>query len=262
MGRKSVVEFLKSKPFLEQVKVMAAVFFAIVFASSIILHCATRHNKHLAVPDFAGLDLQQAEELAGEYGLQITVSDSVFNIESKRGTVLEQYPKKGTDVKKNRRIFLIMNAINPEKIKMPDIVGVSLRQAVAILESHGLQVQSINYESDLAANLVLKQVFKGKIIAPGKEIYKGSSIKLVLGRSSNQSTMVPSLKGLTTQLARKQSILSYLNVNKLHFDGTVQDWKDSLKAVVYKQAPKDSTYCNSGNSVELWLTVKRSPNEQ
>ncbi|HEY9124317.1 MAG TPA: PASTA domain-containing protein, partial [Bacteroidales bacterium] len=214
------------------------------------------------VPDFSGLDLQQAEELADDYGLQIAISDSVFNIESKRGTVLDQYPRKGANVKKNRRIFLIMNAINPEKVKMPDVVGVSLRQAVAILESQGLQVQSINYESDLAANLVLKQVFKGKIIAPGKEIYKGSSVKLILGKSSDQSTMVPSLKGLTLQQARKKSILSYLNVNKFHFDSTVQNWKDSLKAVVYKQAPKDSTYSTSGNSVELWLTVKRDLNGQ
>lgn len=255
-----IIQFLKSKEFWEQAKVIAAIFFAIIFASSIVLHCATRHNSKRTVPDFSGLSYNEASELADDYSLRITISDSIFNIEKQPGSILEQEPKAGTFVKKNRRIFLVINAINPEKIHMPNIVGVSLRQAAAILESSGLYVGKFKYVPDIATNIVMKQYFNNKEIYPGKMINKGSAIDITLGKSGwSEPVKAPELEGLTLMQARKQAVLSYFNIGNVKFDYTVKNAQDSLKAVVVKQKPKYSekqTY-SIGSRIDVWLSINK-----
>lgn len=260
-----LVQFLLSKDFWKQVKVMLAISFAIIFASSIILFCVTRHSSKRTVPDFSGLTMNEAKDLADDYSLRIAISDSIFNIEKQPGTVLEQEPKSGTFVKKNRRIFLTMNALNPEKVHMPNVVGVSLRQAVAILESNGLYVGQFKYVHDIATNIVLKQYVGKKEIVPGKEINKGSNIDLELGRAGwSEPVTIPELKGLKMQHAHKQLVISYLNIGKVTFDYTVKNAQDSIKALVFKQKPKYSNNqtIEMGTKVDIWLSLKNIENDK
>lgn len=260
-----IIQFMLSKEFWKQVKVILAIFFAIIFTSSIILFCVTRHNSKRTVPDFSGLTLNEAKELADNFSLRIAVSDSIYNMEKQPGTVLEQEPKTGTFVKKNRRIFLVMNAINPEKIHMPNVIGVSLRQAVAILESNGLYVGKFKYVPDIATNIVIKQYFRNKEIAPGKNISKGSKIDLTLGRSGwSEPVTIPELKGLTFLQAQKQVVLSYFNIGKVTFDYTIKNAQDSLEAVVYKQKPKysDKQTYTLGSKVDIWLSINKIENDK
>jgi eukaryotic-like serine/threonine-protein kinase len=258
-----LIQFILSREFWKQIKVMLAIFFAIIFSTSILLHCITRHNSKRTVPDFSGLTLKEAQELASDNKLRIAISDSIFNMEKQAGTVLEQEPKVGAFVKKNRRIFLVMNALNPEKVHMPNIIGVSLRQAVAILESNGLYVARFKYVPDIATNIVMKQYCGNKEITPGKNINKGSEIDLVLGKAGwNDPVIVPELKELTLLQARKQAVLSYLNLGKVSYDYTVKNAQDSIKATVYKQKPKfsDNQTVAMGSKIELWLTIKKVEN--
>jgi eukaryotic-like serine/threonine-protein kinase len=260
-----IVQFLLSKEFWKQVKVMLAIFFAIIFLSSIILYCVTRHNSMRTVPDFNGLSLNDARELADDYSLRIAVSDSLYNMEKLPGTVLEHEPKTGTFVKKNRRIFLVMNAVSPEKVHMPDVVGVSLRQAVAILESNGLYVENFKYVQDIATNIVLKQSYGKREIVPGKNINKGSGIDLTLGRAGwLDPVTIPELKGLKLLQARKQTVLSYLNIGKIYFDYTIKNATDSINACIYKQKPKfvENQTVAMGSKVDIWLSLKKNKDDK
>ena len=138
MDHLSFIEFIKSKQFRFHLKVALAIFSAIILFSSLFLKIITRHNQALCVPNFKGLSYVEAEKIADEYNMHCVLSDSVYNLTLPPGKVVEQEPKEGSKVKSGRRIFLIMNAIIPEKVKMPNVIGVSLRQASAILESNGL----------------------------------------------------------------------------------------------------------------------------
>jgi beta-lactam-binding protein with PASTA domain len=186
--------------------------------------------------------------------------DSVYNQSRKPGTAVEQEPRPGFKVKKNRRIFLVMNALNPEIIKMPNVVGVSLRQAIAILESNGLVAGRLRYVPDIATNNVLKQRFDGKDIEAGAEIIKGSRIDLVLGKSdSYMPAQLPELIGLTMHIAEKHIAQSYFNKGAIIFDKSVINSTDSANAVVFKQKPdigKKQTAA-MGSLIDIWLTVNK-----
>ena len=135
-------------------------FLILIFGTTIIMQILkiyTRHNHDLSVPDFSGLTFADAANAAKAEDLRVEVFDSVFLADFERGTVVEQHPVPVFMVKKNRKIFLTMNAMNPERVAMPNLVDLTFIQASAKLESFGLKIGHISYEPDMGINMVLAQ---------------------------------------------------------------------------------------------------------
>jgi eukaryotic-like serine/threonine-protein kinase len=258
MKDNNFIKYFFGKDFRSQLVLAFAIFFGIILSINLCLKLVTRHNSSYPVPDFKGLSLPQAVELADEENLRIQVMDSIYSSTQKRGTVVEQEPQPGFKVKKNRRIFLVMNAMKPEKVSMPNIVGVSLRQAMAILESRGLVIGRLRYIPDIATNNVLKQRHDGRDIDAGEDIIKGSQIDLVLGKAGGyEPTMVPEVKGLKLAEAKRKIVQAYLNIGAVEYDQSVKSSEDTVSAVVYKQKPDPEKYLNAsmGTFLDIWLTV-------
>lgn len=213
----------------------------------------THHGESISVPDVKGMSIKKTEKFLNEKNLEYKVVDSMFVLGKKPGEVLEQDPAADSKVKEGRTIYLTVNASRPPKVKMPNLVDVSFRQAEAILQSFGLKVGKTSYQPDLAKNAVLEQHYKGRTIKPGTEIDKGSVIDLVLGDGvGNAEVLVPDLVGLTRGEALFALKGSSLNVGTLHIDpGT----RDTNNAKVYRQIPEadGSTTLRLGEAVDLYL---------
>ena len=121
---------------------------------------------------------------------------------------------------------------------MPNLIHVSLRQAKAELAAKGLVLGKLVYVSDIATNNVLRQQFRGRDVEPGKQLYTGSVIDLVLGlNGSDAMTYVPNLNGFKYLSAIDAIQDNSLNVNAVVFDKSVRSYSDSLAAKVYSQRP-------------------------
>jgi beta-lactam-binding protein with PASTA domain len=161
-------------------------------------------------------------------------------------------------VKANRTIYLSMNAMNPDRVTMPTVTGVSLRQARAILETYGLYLGKISYKPDIAVNNVLQQTLNDTIIIPGSLVIKGSYINLVLGRGlSDQTTLVPNLVGIDVLAAKGLLADRFLNYGAIVYDNSVASGLDTLFAFVWKQRPDitEEVRLQLGSNVDLWVTV-------
>ncbi len=246
-------EFFTSKSFLLQV-VLAIVFIAGVFGVTYsYLGSYTHHGESISVPDFRGLTRDHLGSFMRGKQLHYAIVDSIFELDKIPGTVVDQDPAPDSKVKEDRTIYLTVNASLPPKIKMPDLIDVSYRQADAILQTFGLKVGNLIYKPDLAKNAVLGQRYRGSEIHPGTEIPKGSVIDLVLGDGlGNTRVSVPDLIGLTKGEALFVLKGSLLNIGSIFFD---QGVRDSLSAKVYKQTPEssDSANLNQGEAVDLYL---------
>ena len=221
------------------------------------LRIITRHGEAFSVPDLTGYTIDEAKELLESKKLRWEVFDSVYSNEHPRGTVVEQHPRPGFKVKKDRKIYLTMNAMNPEKIMMPDLVNLTIRQAQARLESYGLKIGKITYEPDLGINVVLAQKYQGKTIEEGDTIIKGSFIDLVLGRGlSDESTRVPKLVGLTLEEATLKAADSYLRLGAIIPDPDIQEESEPI-AKIWRQRPEynKSISIPFGSSIDVWLTL-------
>jgi serine/threonine-protein kinase len=191
----------------------------------------------------------------------IDVTDSVFVKRMKKGAVYRQNPVPGSRVKSGRRISLTINALNAKQITMPNLVGLSMRQAKAELLSRGLLLGKLIYVQDLATNNVLKQLHQNSEIEAGKMIDSESVIDLVLGLNDmDNRTYVPDVSGLKNLSAVEAVFDHSLNVKGLRFDDTVKDYDDSLNAMVYRQVPEpsDSVSVAMGEEVMLYLTTDAS----
>ena len=230
---------------------------ALIIGAMIFLNVFTKHNQEIAVPDFSNLTLEEASALATQVGMRVEVSDSVFVKRMKKGAVYRQNPKAGSKVKEGRRILLTTNAVNAKKVTMPNLIGYSMRQAMAELQSRGLVLGTLIYVQDIATNNVLKQLRNNREIDPGVMIESESVIDLVVGlNSSDRDTYVPDVVGLKHISAIDAVHGNSLNLDRLRFDKTVKDYDDSLNAVVYKQNPEPSEEpVGMGENVTLYLTL-------
>jgi eukaryotic-like serine/threonine-protein kinase len=252
------LKFLKSRTFLKHLFIIAGAGIFITLFVFIGLRMYTRHGKAYAVPDLRGLTVEEAEMVTRARRLNFKVADSVYISQEERGRVVDQNPAPNFRVKENRTIFLTINAMNPERVSVPDVTGVSLRQARAIIETHGFEVGKLIYVPDLAINNVLSQQYQGEVIKPGELVVRGESIDLVVGEGlSTQTTYVPDLAFLSQEEARNKILESSLNIGATLYDATVRTQDDSLNAFVWRQRPEysEDLRMQLGSIIDLWLSL-------
>lgn len=254
---KEFFKFIFSKLFLKHFGVAVAVAVALMFIVFFSLGLYTGHGRSREVPNFHGLLETQIANMVNDLDLRYQIIDSVHLNNVTPGAVVEQTPKAGSRVKKNRTIFLTINALSPEMILTPRVVDYSLRNAVNILESYGLKVGRLVYVPSEYTNLVVGQMYNGKPIEPGTQVAKGTAIDLMIGQGlGEERTNVPDLLGLTLEEAKGYLKGISLNMGAIAADATVATPADSGEAVIWKQSPSpdDAKTMQMGASVDVWIT--------
>ena len=261
----SLKNFLRSKQFLLHISLILLVFIVLLLLTTTFLGLYTHHGKAYAVPDFSGLSLNEADDEADHSKLKLEIIDSLYVPEAVPGTVIDQYPNPGYEVKQGRTIFLTIAAMMPELIDVPRVVDISLREAIARLENAGLVVGRIEYKPSEFINLVLEIRHNGHHLTTADKLPKGSDVVLWVGKGlSDQRIAVPSVVGLTQTEAESRLYSSSLNIGALVYDSTVVAKNDTLTAVVWKQspAPFSGREVELGASIDLWLTTDKAKVEQ
>jgi beta-lactam-binding protein with PASTA domain len=250
--------FLLTKKFLRHLGLAAAISLVLLLGTLLWLKIYTHHGNTIVVPDLAGLTVDEVDDVTSSRRLRFEVIDSVFSTEMPRGTVIKQNPKATSRVKKNRKIFLTMNAVNLEMVSMPQLRGLSFRQARLALQNAGLIQGTIKYKPDFAKNNVLQQMYKDTVINEGTLITKGAVIDLVLGMGlSSKTTRIPELVGLGLEEA--SAIISdyFLNLGAVTYDPSFEETEDSSGAFIWRQYPDFEEFkrLNMGMEIDIWLTL-------
>lgn len=252
------LRFLISKIFWRHLLLAVSIALIILLATLVWMKIYTHHGQAITVPNLSGLTIDEVEDVISSRRLNFEVLDSIYANDMPRGTVVKQNPPAYSKVKIRRRIFITMNAVNPEKVMMPNLVTLSDRQAILALENKDLKLGEISYKPDFAVNSVLQQMMNDSVIHPGTLVEKGSVIDLVLGMGlSNETTTVPDLTGMDLPGAKEAISDRYLNFGLATFDASVTNEEDSLNARVFRQSPSYDGYSGvkKGIQVFVWLTV-------
>ncbi len=256
-----LLDFLKSKDFFKHL-VIAIVLAIIIFSTTfMVLNIYTQHGESFPLPDFSKMNMEEVKQIARKREIEIEVTDSVYQEDWPKGTVVKQNPSAGFHVKQGRTIFLTMNAENPEMVKMPNVVGVSHRYAKATLNSSGLKIGKLIHVPDIAVNNVLKQKINGEEVKPGQLIPKGTKVDLVLGKGlSSKRAPIPEVVGDTLTRAKNTILQAAMNLGHVKYDTTVHNARDSSQAFVWQQYPpyKKKKRIRLGTYIDLWLTLDSS----
>jgi beta-lactam-binding protein with PASTA domain len=254
---KGVFQFIKSKTFFKHFVVYIIAIFLLFWALMSWLKSSTHHGESITVPNFKHVKLADLDKFVSDKNVRYLVIDSVYDVKAEKGTVVKQEPEAGAEVKENRIIFLYVTSILPPSIQMPKLVDRSLRQAASMIASYGLKMGKPKYIPDQCANCVLDQLVKGKRIAPGEIVEKGTVVTLVIGKGlGDEEVGVPCLYGLTRKEALNKLTENSLNIGSVVYD----EPKDSLSSRVYKQSPScgKETTINIGSSIDLFFSADKN----
>lgn len=237
----------------------AAVFVAaLLLIAGLSLRLVTRHGKTVTAPDFAGLTVLQAEELAAREHVNVKVVDSVFVKRLPGGVIYRQLPKSGATVKQGRSIFLTINSVVPRKVVMPNLLGYSVSEARSQLQNRGLNLGRLDYVRDMATNTVLGQSVNGVEVSAGDLVVSGSAVDLKVAVSGEDNrTVVPKVIGMKYVSAVDALHERFLNVGRVRFDKDIRTYADSVNAVVYQQDAQGAVKA-LGTSIGLSLTLDSS----
>ena len=178
----SIFQFIKSSSFFKQIVIAVAAFFIIIFGVQWWFGFTTNHDQKIQVPDLNKMELSEVERVLKEVDLRFEVIDSSnYNPEYANKGVIEQDPEAGSFVKENRKVYL---TVNPSKYRdevLPDLNGMTKRQARTHLLSLGFRIGEFSYVADIGKDVVRGVKYKGTHIKPGELLPRNSKIDLILG---------------------------------------------------------------------------------
>jgi beta-lactam-binding protein with PASTA domain len=253
----SLKKFFTSRLFLINFGAAIILIVVLIIVTMQMLKIYTRHGVSYPIPYFLGMTEQQAIETAKNTNVIVEVTDSIYLSNSPPGIVVDQIPRAGFMVKENRVVSLIINSSMPEQVVLPQLTNISIRQAMVLAENSGLQIGKITYEPSEYNNLVLKVKTDSVEIFPGKLLYKGTTIDLVIGLTYGNAVPLPDLTGLTQEEAQSYLMNYMLNIGATLYDNTVITEEDSLNARIWRQTPSPNTTRNvyTGSSVDIWVST-------
>ena len=174
--------FLLSFTFFKQVAIALLIVVASLFLFMYWIGFTTNHGQEITVPDLSKLTLEQAEDKLDELDLDYELLDTVdYNSEFPKLSIVNQDPRPGAKVKENRVIYVKINASGYSKVRLPDLVQKTYRQAVPTLTALGLEVGDTTYVPNLAKDMVLEMKMNGSPVRAGQQVMKMTKIDLVLG---------------------------------------------------------------------------------
>ncbi|MER7680937.1 Stk1 family PASTA domain-containing Ser/Thr kinase [Streptomyces sp. NPDC096934] len=208
-------------------------------------------NKPFAAPNFVGQTLADAKSMAANVELTVTTTKKPCEAQPK-GSVCDQDPKAGADVKKGDSVSLVVSTGAP-KVVVPGVTGQSLDDAKAKLEGDGyrFQVKTKTQVSTEDPNTVLDQDPK-----LGTEVQKGSTITLTIAKAQEKAT-VPDVKGQSCDAAKAQMTANNLVGNCTE----VETADDGQVGKVVSTSPQAGSAVDKNSTVTIQIG-KKPQNQQ
>lgn len=172
---------LISNRFVKTILIMIVLVGVLIALFLFGLNVYTKHGESVAVPGVKGLQVGEAAGVLGKASLGYEVIDSVYLTDGIPGAIIDQVPEEGSNVKKDRVVFLTMQAKSVEMITIPVLKDFSQRQAVATLNSLGFRNVTINEVASAYRGLVIDVSSNGKSVEANSKLPKGAPIILTVG---------------------------------------------------------------------------------
>ena len=158
---------------------------AFVFSS---LGVFTHHGEKIEVPNVVGQSVYDAEDMLSDRSLKAVVVDSVYEPKAKPGSVLEQKPKAGEEVKSDRMIYLTINLKGKPLVMFPDVVNnCSYREAEGVLTTLGFKLTAPKRIEGRQKDWVVGVKQGLKELHVGEMVSRDRALTILVGAGVNDS---------------------------------------------------------------------------
>lgn len=254
--------YLKTKQFRINLLLAFCSVIAIVLITFFSLSTYTRHGSGIPVPKLKGLSVDKAMAALKDQGFDYKI-DSVYVGDVAPGTIIEQDPDPGTNVKEGRTIYLTMVVQMAPTVALPDLTQSTYMEATATIANYGLKVGDTTYKPDIARDRVLQVMFGGVEVKAGTKIPKGSKIDLVLGDGAGASQVdIPDLTNMDLDAARFSLKGNGLSIGTVTYQGAITD---STSLTIVSQIPMKTDSASKvsiGTRINVTVTQGKKTDDQ
>jgi serine/threonine-protein kinase len=215
----------------------------VVVADVWLLPWLIHQQAEVLVPELVGLDQEEAEAELARIGLRLLPGEEVFDETVSAGTVLEQDPLPLRPVRRGRPVRVVLSAGAP-LTRVPDLSGLSLRQAELALGRNGLRLGRVarSYDPDGPLGVVAQRPH------PGQESRRGAGVNLLVREGHERSYhRMPNLTGRPINRVRQDLARAGFDIRRV----TYRSGQGTLPGTVLDQWPAAGVRIPTGGSIEL-----------
>jgi len=151
-----------------------------VYATLKYIDSYTNHNQAVLIPDIRGLQIEDAAPFLERSLLRYEVIDSIFTREAVPGAIVELSPEANARVKKNRIIYITVNAKTEKTAPIPEVADLSYRQAYADIKSRGFKYVEKKLVEGEFYDLTVGVEYEGKIVNSGTRVPLTANLFLIV----------------------------------------------------------------------------------
>ncbi|HKK47065.1 MAG TPA: PASTA domain-containing protein [Balneolaceae bacterium] len=249
-----IKKILHSRKFYIAVGGLIVAFALFLFImNSYIMPAYTNYDEGITVPDVSRLSLKEAEQRLQSCNLRYEVADRRANSAYPANYVVDQTPSPTEIVKPERKVYLTVNTATNPKVKVPNIVHLSKRNAEIQLQNYGLKVGTISFESSRFKNSVLRQSVKA-----GKVVPKGTVVDFAVSDGLGEKMVkIPNIQGLRLSEAQQKLQKVGLRVGQIEFQPSK---KVAPNVILDYQPHKDQIV--EGKSLKLIVSERYNMKEE
>ena len=201
----------KKKKNNKRIIIIAVIAAAVIAALIGIL--ALTGGEEIEAPDFKGMTMQQAQDLADKMDIKVKEGDEVISDEVDKGLIVSQNPEAGSTIKTGSTITVnISKGLGDGSV--PDLTGKMKDELSDYLEAAGFKLGAVTTKaSDEPEGTVLSQNPKA-----GSEVERGTAIDVVVSDGSKAKATVPYLVGRSLDEAKNELANANLKTGNVSYD--------------------------------------------
>lgn len=226
---------------------------------AVLMPSYTRHGVSVQVPDVEDRPFLEAKKRVENRDLEVKRQVGRFNPNVPREAVVDQNPPPQSNVKPGRRVYLTVNAGEAPMVHIPNLNGISVREAKNRISSLGLNVGTVQRDSlpSPYPNTITRQRPES-----GDSLKTGGTVDLWYSTGlSTDTVQVPNIVGRTVERARR--LLRTQKLRAVVVDPRTADAPDpasqpadtaSTRRFVQRQGRAPDTKVRAGTEIRLFTT--------
>ena len=134
----------------------------------------------ILMPNLKGISVQQANIILEENGLCSKNISFAYSTSIKKNRIIAQTPSPSSSIRRNKCVNLLVSVgLRPKAYKMHNLTGLSLDNAILLIESDGLMLGTIkaSFDKDKPLNII-----SGQEPLSGYRVIEGSTVNLFINK--------------------------------------------------------------------------------
>jgi serine/threonine-protein kinase len=223
--------------------IAGAFVLGVLIFNFVVMPRLVQHEVTVRVPEIVGLDVSEARQRCLQIGLDLDIRDRLYSEGVPSDRVLSQSPEAGTEVKRGRRLNVKVS-MGTEQVRVPDVRGMTLRQASLQLDNVGLGVGRVSrvYEGHGGQIVQATRPRSGTLAASGQRV----DVLVAVG-GSEEPFLMPNLVGRSLEDVRALVEERGFRVGRV----TYRSHRGVYPGTVLEHHPTPGSLIQRGEMIEL-----------